>query len=201
MGRDFTSGRPGLSGVRARLKCVAVVLREGSGLPGGRGGPRGYAQRSAESWTRSAVTGNERQQPDPVTNVYRYDILCDTHDPEAHVRAQRSVEAGLSSGPGSCIRRGGQSSPCDSAPAGGPPGQAQGGEPPCPQCRGGPGPARCRAWPSRQPLQGPSSPRGSGSSGAAACRPLSLLRAAWTRPGGLPWAAVHIQTFPSSWGT
>lgn len=75
------------------------------------------------------------------------------------MRVQRSVEAGLSSGPGgpgSCIRRGGQSSPCDSAAAGGPPGQAQGGEPPCPQCRGGPGPARCRAWPSGQPLQGPS---------------------------------------------
>lgn len=63
MGRDFTSGRPGLSGVRARLKCVAVVLREGSGLPGGRGGPRGYAQRSAEvldtersDWERAAAT-------------------------------------------------------------------------------------------------------------------------------------------------
>lgn len=72
------------------------------------------------------MTGNERQQPDPVTNVYRYDILCDTHDPEAHVRVQRSVEAGLSSGPGSCIRRGGQSSPCDSVAAGGPPGAGPG---------------------------------------------------------------------------
>lgn len=63
MGRDFTSGRPGLSGVRARLKCVAVVLREGSGLPGGRGGPRGYARRSAQvldtersDWERAAAT-------------------------------------------------------------------------------------------------------------------------------------------------
>lgn len=34
--------------LRARLKLVAVVLREGSWLPGGRGGPRGCAQHSAE---------------------------------------------------------------------------------------------------------------------------------------------------------